>query len=155
MIPLRQSTAGQIILLGPMKSSTDFVTNMTGLVINNTDIRLSKSGGTFAAKSSGGATHRELGWYAATLNATDTNTVGTLDIVVEMPTALQVFVTCQVFDESVFDALYPAGATLATMLAVLNSFSFDASGFVQADTRRMNDAPVLGTGVTGDKWRGS
>lgn len=155
MIPLRQSTAGQVVLLGPMKSEVDFITNMTGLAIANTDVRLSKSGAAFVAKNSGGGTHRELGWYAFTFDAVDTNTVGSLDIVIQKATALQVFCSCFVFDEPVFDSLYPAGATLGASLAILQNFSFDASGFVQADTRRMNDAPVLGTGTTGDKWRGS
>jgi len=78
---LRQSTASQEITLGPFLDDTDGKTAETGLTIANTDIKLWKSGGTTESdKNSGGATHIAGGRYYAVLDATDTNTVGMLEI---------------------------------------------------------------------------
>ena len=43
---LRQSTASQVVELGPFLDDTDFKTAETGLTIANTDIKLRKEGGT-------------------------------------------------------------------------------------------------------------
>lgn len=110
MIYLRQSTASQSVLLGPFIDDTDGKTAETGLTIANTDIRLSKNGGNMAAKNSGGGTHDEAGWYTITLDATDTNTVGRLQISVDVAGALPVWMECQVLEESIYDALFAASA---------------------------------------------
>lgn len=111
MIFLKQSTASQSVLIGPFVDSTDGVTAETGLTIANTDIRLSKAGGNMAAKNSGGATHDEAGWYTITLDATDSNTVGSLQVSVAVSGALPVFAEFQVLEEAVYDALFASGAT--------------------------------------------
>jgi hypothetical protein len=66
MIPLRQSTASQEVLLGPFLDDTDGKTAETALTIANTDIKVWKHGGTTeASKNSGGATHIASGRYYA------------------------------------------------------------------------------------------
>ena len=111
MLILKQSTASQSVLLGPFVDDTDGATAETGLTIANTDIRLSANGGNMFAKTSGGGTHDENGWYTITLDATDTATVGRLQISCKVAGALAVFMECQVVEEAVsvafFDALAP------------------------------------------------
>lgn len=108
---LKQSTASQVRALGPFVDDTDGATAETGLTIANTDIRLKKNGGNFAAKNSGGGTHDELGYYDVTFDATDTNTVGPLKVVCKMAGALVVEKNYWVLEEAIFDALFGASAT--------------------------------------------
>lgn len=104
--PLRQSTAGQVIPLGRFVSSTDGNTQMTALTIANTDIKIRKAGATaMVNKNSGGATHDAGGEYYATLDATDTNTLGPLKVSVHVTGALPVQLLCQVLQANVYDAL--------------------------------------------------
>jgi hypothetical protein len=78
---LRQSTASQEIVLGPFLDSTDGNTEETALTIANTDIKLYKAGATAGvSKNSGGATHDAAGRYSAVLDATDTDTLGNLEV---------------------------------------------------------------------------
>lgn len=110
MLFLKQSTASQAVLLGPFVDDTDGATAETGLTIANTDIRLSANGGNMAAKNSGGGTHDENGWYTITLDATDTATVGRLQISCKVAGALAVFMECQVLEEDIYDSLIGASA---------------------------------------------
>lgn len=130
MIILKQSTASQAIKIGPFVSSGDGVTPETGLTIANTDIQLSKAGGTLSSKNSGGGTHDANGWYTITLDATDTATVGALQLTCNMGSALPVFATFQVVEEVVYDALFGASAT-GKLPATLSSA--DVSGNISAD----------------------
>ena len=106
---LKQSTASQIIKLGPFLDSTDGDTEETGLTIANTDIKISKAGGTYANKNSGGGTHDADGFYTVTLDATDTNTVGRLQIYCHMSGALMVTYDAWVVEEAVYDMLFASG----------------------------------------------
>jgi len=107
---LKQSTASQTVQLGPYIDDTGFKTHKTGLTIANTDIKLSKAGGSQASKNSGGGTHDALGMYAITLDATDTNTVGKLQIISSVAGALVVWDTFTVVEEAVYDAFFAASA---------------------------------------------
>lgn len=108
---LRQSTASQEILLGPFVDSTDGNTSETGLTIANTDIKLFKHGGTtLTDKTSGGATHISNGYYYAVLDATDTDTVGNIEVNVKVAGALAVRREFIVVEEAVYDALFAASA---------------------------------------------
>lgn len=107
---LRQSTASQSVLIGPFVDDTDGTTAETGLTIANTDIRLSANGGNIVAKNSGGGTHDELGYYTITLDATDTATVGRLQLVCKMSGALVVEHSFQVVEEEVYDMLFASSA---------------------------------------------
>ena len=113
MLFLKQSTASQSVLIGPFVDSTDGVTAETGLTIANTDIRLSANGGNMFSKTSGGGTHDEAGWYTITLDATDTATVGRLQLSVAVSGALPVFAEFQVLEEAIYDDLFGTGAALA------------------------------------------
>jgi len=105
-IYLRQSTASQEVLLGRFLDSTDGNTQETGLTIANTDILLHKCGATtLSNKNSGGATHIAGGLYYAVLDATDTDTIGSLIISVHVAGALAVSRECIVLDEPIYDAL--------------------------------------------------
>ena len=117
MLILKQSTASQAVLIGPFVDSTDGSTAETGLTIANTDIRLSANGANMFAKTSGGGTHDEAGWYTITLDATDTATVGSLQLSVDVSGALPVFTEFQVLEENVYDAWFAAGAAAGTDLA--------------------------------------
>ncbi len=118
MLYLKQSTAAQSVILGPYVDDTDGATAETGLTIANTDIRLSAAGGNMFAKTSGGGTHDEAGWYTITLDATDTATVGTLQISSKVAGALAVWMECQVLEEAIFDDLFGTGAALAKAAAL-------------------------------------
>jgi hypothetical protein len=111
MLYLKQATASQSVLIGPFVDETDGITAMTGLTIANTDIRLSKNGANIAAKNSGGGTHDEIGYYTITLDATDTDTVGRLQLMVHATGAMPVYHEYQVLEEAIYDALYAASAT--------------------------------------------
>jgi hypothetical protein len=103
---LRQSTASQEILLGGFLDSTDGNTQETALTIANTDIKLWKEGATSeASKTSGGATHIASGRYYAVLDATDTDTLGKLEVNVHVTGALAVRREFMVLPANVYDAL--------------------------------------------------
>lgn len=107
---LRQSTASQSRALGPFVDDTDFKSAETGLTIANTDIKLVVNGGASANKNSGGGTHRVNGVYGVTFDATDTATVGEMEVSVFVSGALPVFDKFFVIEEAVYDALYAASA---------------------------------------------
>lgn len=107
---LRQATASQSVGIGPFLDDTDFKTAETGLTIANTDIKLVVNGGASANKNSGGGTHRVNGMYGITFDATDTATVGVIDVSVVVAGALPVFDRFQVIEEAVYDALFAASA---------------------------------------------
>lgn len=112
MIPLRQSTANQIITLGQFVDATDGATTEDALSIANTDIKLHKWGGTsLTNKNSGGATFISSGIYHATLDATDTNTIGPMPIYCTMAGARPIRLDTIVLDEPVYDSLYAVGGT--------------------------------------------
>lgn len=107
---LRQSTASQSRALGPFIDDTDFKTAKTGLTIANTDIKLVINGAASANKNSGGGTHRVNGVYGVTFDATDTATVGEIEVSVVVAGALAVFDKFVVVEEAVYDALFVAAA---------------------------------------------
>ncbi|MHC4977179.1 MAG: hypothetical protein ACYTF7_11325, partial [Planctomycetota bacterium] len=77
---LKQSTA-YTFRIGPLLDKTDGSSEETGLSPAATDVQVSKAGGAFANKNSATApTHDQNGWYICVLDATDTNTVGTLTV---------------------------------------------------------------------------
>lgn len=146
---LRQSTASQEVLLGPFLDNTDGKTAETGLTIANTDIKVWKSGGTTeSSKNSGGATHIASGRYYAVLDATDTDTVGPLEINVHVSGALPVRRQFYVLEEAVYDALFAAssaGYSTLTQAQVtggayaLNSASFAFNSSMGLTTQQKAD----------------
>ena len=105
MLYLKQSTAATI-KLGPFVDDSDGKTAETGLTISQADIRLSKNGGDIAqTNNSAGATHDELGYYNVPLDTTDTNTLGTLKVIVSVSGALPVFADFMVITAEAYDTL--------------------------------------------------
>ena len=160
---LKQSTASQAITLGPFVDSTNGDSATTSLTIANTDILLSKSGGASAAKNSGGATHDSGGIYTATLDATDTDTVGTLDVTVHVSGALYVKRSFQVLEEAIYDALIGASATgfnssgqialLTATQASIDAIETDTSTTLQGELDAIQAAVITnaaGTDIAAD-----
>lgn len=127
MLYLRQSTASQSVLIGPFLDSTDGNTSETGLTINASDIRLSKNGANIVAKNSGGGTHDELGYYTITLDDTDTDTVGRLQLMVHVAGALAVYHEFQVLEETVFDAMFASSAGLSVAVGSIANNAITAA----------------------------
>lgn len=87
---LKQSTA-VTVLMGPFLDDTDLKTPRTNLVIDQVDIRLSKNGGDAAQSNNvAGALHDENGYYAVPLDVVDTNTLGSLKVMIDMAGALPI-----------------------------------------------------------------
>jgi len=105
---LKQNTA-VTVKLGPFVDSTDGVTAETGLTISQADIRLSKNGGNIAqSNNAAGATHDELGYYDIPLDTTDTNTLGTLRVLISESGALPIWQDFMVVPANVWDSLFGA-----------------------------------------------
>lgn len=120
MIFLKQSTASQSVTIGPFVDSTD-ASLETALSIANTDIRLSAAGGNFVSKNSGGATYDESGMYTITLDATDTATVGSLQLVCAITGTLPVYHEFYVVEEAIYNDLFATSATGLAKAAALTT----------------------------------
>lgn len=149
MMVLRQSTAVDVPI-GPFVDSTDGYTAETGL---SPAVKLSKNGQTLGAKNDATTpVHDADGYYNCELDATDTNTVGTLVLtVVGSATSLPARHEFQVVEEAIYDAFYASGATApatASALATVDS-NVDA---ILVDTAEIGAA---GAGLTGVPWNAS
>ena len=100
---LRQSTT-TTIQLGPFVDATDGVTPETGLT---PAVEVSKQGAAFAARNSATAVaHDAEGMYRVELNATDTNTLGRIDVKsIDSTNHVPVFDRYLVVPAAVYDAL--------------------------------------------------
>ena len=122
---IKQSTAATI-KLGPFLDDTDGKTAETGLTISQADIRLSKNGGAFAqSNNTTGATHNENGYYDVPLNATDTNTLGTLRVAVSESGALPVWQDFMVVPANVWDSMF-GGSVLNVNVSTMSSGAVDS-----------------------------
>jgi hypothetical protein len=133
---LKQSTAADV-LIGPFVDLTDGATAETG---ESPSVKLSKNGQTLAAKNDVTTpVHDADGYYNCELDATDTNTVGTLVLTVAASAnALPVRHEFQVIEEAIYDDLYGASAAgygdaTAASIAALNDIS-PAEVNAQCDT---------------------
>lgn len=110
---LKQSTA-VTIKLGPFLDDGDGKSAETGLTLQKADVRLSKNGGNMAAANAdqgggdAGAAHDELGYYDISLDTTDTNTLGRLQVMVHESGALPVWATYMVVPANVWDSFFGA-----------------------------------------------
>jgi len=103
---LKQSTA-VTVKIGPFIDDTDGKTAETALTISQADVRLSKNGGDMAQKNdSSDCTHDELGIYNCSLDATDTNTAGRLQLFVHKSGALPVWHEFMVLPANVYDSFF-------------------------------------------------
>jgi len=144
--PLRQSTASQEVPLGPFLDSTDGNTIEDGLTIANTDIRLTKHGGTtHVDKHSGGATHDANGVYYCTLDDSDTDTAGGLVINCHVAGALAVRLECVVYPAQVFDSLFGSDYLQVDAVQVEGGDATNAIRDALVDDATRIDASALNT----------
>jgi len=102
---LKQSTA-VTLKIGPFLDETDGKTAETALTIAQADVRLSKNGGDIAQKTEAtSCTHDELGIYGCPIDATDTGTLGRLQLWVHESGALPVWHEYMVVTANVYDTL--------------------------------------------------
>jgi hypothetical protein len=102
---LKQSTAVDVIV-GPFIDDGDGKTAETGLTVTQAEVRLSKNGGNMAQKNEATSlVHDELGYYDCNLDATDTNTLGRLQLMVHESGALPVYHEYMVVTANVYDTL--------------------------------------------------
>jgi hypothetical protein len=115
---LKQSTTTNI-KLGPFVDQADGVTPETALTPT---VKLSKNGGVLAARNSATATaHDADGYYTVELNATDTNTLGRLQVsVVSAAAHLPVLQNYTVLAANVYDSLIGGGDLLQVDVQELN-----------------------------------
>jgi len=133
---LKQSTAVDV-LIGPFVDLTDGASAELG---ETPVVKLSKNGAALAAKND--ATTPSLsadGYYICDLNATDTNTVGTLVLTVAASaTALPVRHEFQVVAANVYDSIYAASGT--DILQVETTTNSDKTGYSISGTKTTLDA---------------
>ena len=149
MIYLRQNTAGQVVQTKTFLDSTDAVTPETGLTINNTDIKIYKNGtGSEVTKNSGGAAHDAGGRYTMTLDATDTNTLGSGKISIQVAGALLVSQEFVVLDAKVYDSLILGTDNLEVDLISMLGSAGSALPSTQASINALNDFNPTSDSVT-------
>ena len=130
-------------MMGPFLDLTAGTTE-EALTIDATEVWLSKNGGAYANKNEATEmVHDTSGMYLLKLDSTDTNTVGTLSVIVDdtANAAIPVSGEYQVVETAVYDALYANAAT-----------AFSSSGEVSllAATQASIDAIEEDTGTTLD-----
>jgi hypothetical protein len=105
---LKQSTAVDVSV-GPFLDDADGKTPETALTITQPDIRLKKGGAAWGQKNAAQTlSHEENGWYEISLDATDTNTLGSLLINVFESGALPVWREFMVVPANVYDSMFGA-----------------------------------------------
>lgn len=103
---LKQSTA-VTLKIGPFLDDTDGKTVETGLAIAQADVRLSKNGANIAQKTEAtSCTHDELGIYGCPVDATDTATLGRLQLWVHESGALPVWQEYMILPANVYDSMF-------------------------------------------------
>jgi len=152
---LKQSTACTI-MFGPFVDKTDGVTLETGAGIitsidhATTGIFLSKNGGTGAIRSQAvtASVLDAYGMFKVALSTTDTNTVGTLDVLMaEAATFLPVHKTFMVLPANVYDSL------MGTDLLDINAAQWLGTAILApgvAGTPDVNSKLIGGTAQTGN-----
>lgn len=117
---IKQSTA-RTVTVGPILDSDGVA--VTGAVVG--DLKISKNGAAPSAlNGSATLTHRNTGHYSLALTASDTDTVGSAEIVIDKTTDAMPTKTITIVEEAIYDALFASGATApatATALATAQS----------------------------------
>ena len=158
-----QANTAVDVLIGPFVDDTDGKTAKTGLTLSQADIKLSKNGQALAQKNDDtAAAHDANGYYNCELDATDTNTEGTLTLIVHETGALPVRHDFMVLAQAAYISLVTAkdsGYMDVNVKAISEDTTaadnceadYDGTGYAGgtivkgADIKKIN-----GTGVTGD-----
>ena len=137
---LKQNTATDR-KIGPFIDDTDGKTAETGLTTAYTLIYLSKNGGALTAKSETTAiAHDALGYYLCKLNATDTNTLGSLKLATHVAGHLPVWQEFMVVPANVWDSFFGASLLVVDAAAVKT----DTAALVKGRYNRNDTDPVTG-----------
>lgn len=129
---LPQSTAFSF-RLGPFLSAIDAKTRMTGLTIPQASRLLSKAGGAFTQQATtGNLTHDGAGYYTMALTTGDTDTLGPLELDVDIATAFVVTRVFQIITAESMNALNGSGNGLRANITAINSISGAASKLAEA-----------------------
>lgn len=144
---LRQGTAVDV-LIGPFTDLTDGTTSEAG---ESPTVELSKNGQALAAKSDVTVpVYDSLGYYNCELDATDTDTTGTLRLVVEATaTAGPVFHDFTVIEQLVYDTIYSSSPTILTA-ADIGQIYDSTIGTVNSQTSFDMDTTI----ISDDDWIG-
>ena len=131
---LKQSTAVDV-LIGPFVDDTDGKTEESGLTISQADVLLSKNGQALAQKNDATAcAFDDHGCSNCELDATDTGTLGTLDIVVYEAGALPVRHSFMVVAGDVYDQIVGGASEYGTAQAgAAGSITLATSASTSAD----------------------
>lgn len=104
-----QANTAVDVLIGPFIDDTDGKTAETALTLSQADIKLSKNGQALTQKNDDtAAAHDANGYYNCELNATDTNTEGTLTLIVHETGALPVRHDFMVLSQAAYTSLVTA-----------------------------------------------
>lgn len=104
-----QANTAVDVLIGPFVDDTDGKTAETGLTLSQGDIKLSKNGQALAQKNDDTAAAADAnGYYNCELDATDTNTEGTLTLIVHESGALPVRMDFMVLAQAAYISLVTA-----------------------------------------------
>lgn len=138
-----QANTAVDVLIGPFIDDTDGKSAETGLTLSQADIKLSKNGQTLAQKHDDtAAAHDANGYYNCELDATDTNTEGTLTLIVHESGALPVR----------HDFMVLAQAAYISLVTAKDSGYMDVNvKAVSEDTTAADNAELMfdGTGYAG------
>lgn len=138
-----QANTAVDVLIGPFIDDTDGKSAETGLTLSQADIKLSKNGQTLAQKNDDtAAAHDANGYYNCELDATDTNTEGTLTLIVHKSGALPVR----------HDFMVLAQAAYISLVTAKDSGYMDVNvKAVSEDTTAADNAELMfdGTGYAG------
>jgi len=147
MIPLKQSTS-KTIIFGPLVDATDGVTSevslATALDHASSGVILSKAGAALAIRHATVTTsvHDSDGYYRIVLDATDTNTLGSLLVKFTDANCLPHWQWCTVYSANVFDALFAGTDKLDTNTAELGGVDVSAVA-QQTSVPAVNNASLL------------
>ncbi len=157
MQQLRANTAVDV-LIGPFVDEDDGKTAETGLTIAQADVRLSKNGQNIAQKNDvTAAAHDELGYHNCELDATDTNTEGSLVLAVHETGALPIRHEYMVLSEAAYDSLYApkdtgfmevGGTEIAALQTDLDTLTADTVAILDDTDGLQVDLDTLTAGVT-------
>jgi hypothetical protein len=129
-----QANTAVDVLIGPFVDNTDGDTALTSLTLSQADIKLSKEGQTLAQKNDATAAASDAnGYYNCELDATDTNTEGTLVLIVHETGALPVRHDFLVVNQAAYASLVTAKDT----------------GYMDTNVKAISDAILLTLGIKG------
>ena len=132
-------------MLGPFVDDADGKTTEESLTLTQSDLQLSKNGGTAAQKNdSTSATHRYGGNYSVPLNATDTGTLGSLTLMCKKTGALPVKADFMIVTANVYDTMFSTDK-----LDVEVSVNNDKTGYSLTQSFPANFADLAITSTNG------